>query len=79
MSPDFFFVVKSRLREVKLRRLDSRLLEVSSVDMEVAGRLGISAAFADSSGRSKAGEVAPSRLDIEPFGVLRFLLGNKPN
>jgi hypothetical protein len=79
MSPDFF-LVNSRLRDEKLLRFDRRLLEASEkVDMEVGGRLGISVAFGACSGCPKAGEVAPRRLDIEPFGVLRFLLGNKPN
>jgi hypothetical protein len=78
MSPDFF-LVNSRLRDVKLLRFDRRLLEASEkVDMEVGGRLS-SVTFGACSACPKAGEVAPSRLDMEPFGVLRFLLGNKPN
>lgn len=79
MSP-FFFLVNNRLRDEKLLRFDSRLVEVSEkVDKEVGERLGTSAGLGCCSERSNAGEVAPSRLDIEPFGVLRFLLGKRPN
>ena len=79
MSPDFF-LVNRRFRDVKLLRFDRRLLEASEkVDMEVGGRLGISMGFGACSDCPKAGEVAPRRLDMEPFGVLRFLLGNRPN
>jgi hypothetical protein len=79
MLPDFF-LVNSRLRDVKLLRFDSRLLEASEkVDMEVGGRLGISATFGAWSDCPQAGELAPRRLLMEPFGVLRFLLGNNPN
>jgi hypothetical protein len=79
ISPDFF-LVNNRLRDVKLLRFDSRLVEASEkVDKEVGGRFGISTGLGCCSGRSNAGELAPSRLDIEPFGVLRFLLGKRPN
>jgi hypothetical protein len=79
ISPDFF-LVNSRLRDEKLLRFDSRLVDASEkVDREVGGRLSISAGLGCCSERSNAGELAPSRLDIEPFGVLRFLLGNRPN
>ena len=75
-----FFLVNSRLSDEKLLRFDSRLLEASEkVDIEVGGRLKISVGFGACSSCPKAGEVAPRRLDMEPFGVLRFLLGNKPN
>jgi hypothetical protein len=67
-----FFLLNSLFRLVKLLRFDSLLLDEASenVDMDVGGRLGISAG---------AGDVAPRRLDIEPFGVLRFRLGKRPN
>ena len=79
ISPDFF-LVNSRLRDEKLLRLESRLFEVSeNVDKEVGGRLGMSAALGVCSGRLNVGELAPSRLDMEPFGVLKFRLGKRPN
>lgn len=79
ISPDFF-LVNSRLRDEKLLRLESRLFEASeNVDREVGGRLGMSAAFGVCSGRLNVGELAPSRLDMEPFGVLKFRLGKRPN
>ena len=46
--------------------------------MDVAGRLGM-LGLKNWSDWSNAGEPAPRRLDMEPFGVLRFLLGNRPN
>jgi hypothetical protein len=79
ISPDFF-LVNNRLRDEKLLRLESRLVEASeNEDRAVGGRLGMSAGLGGCSGRSNAGDMAPSRLDIEPFGVLRFLLGKRPN
>jgi hypothetical protein len=79
ISPDFF-LVNNRLRDEKLLRLESRLFEASEkVDREVGGRLGISAALGGCSGRLYVGLLAPSRLDIEPFGVLKFRLGKRPN
>ena len=77
------FLVKSLLRDVKLLRFDSFLLGASdTLLILVWGRLacGVTSDFTDRSAGPNAGDMAPSLPDIEPFGgVLRFLLGNKPN
>lgn len=80
ISPDFFFV-KKRFKEEKLLRLDSLLLEPASekVLIDVGGRLGMSAGLLNSDAWFNTGDWAPWRPDKEPFGVLRFLLGNSPN
>lgn len=75
-----FFLVKNRLREVKLRRLDNRLPELSAKLLIADGaRDGSSFCLGDCDVSFRAGEVAPRRLDIDPFGVVRFLLGNRAN
>lgn len=80
ISPDFFFV-KKRFSDEKLLRLDSRLPDEASekVLIDVGGRLGMSTGLLNCDVWLKTGDCALWRADIEPLGVLRFLVGNNPN
>lgn len=78
ISPDLFFV-KKRFSDVKLRRFESRFVDASDkLLILVGGRVEL-ADSGDCSVCPEAGDMAPSLPDIEPFGVLRFLLGKRPN
>lgn len=79
--PDFFFV-KSRLRLEKLLLLLNRLLDTSEwLVMLVGGRLGVgvSTGLVGFGDNSTVGDITPEWADIDPFGVLKFRLGNRPN
>ena len=78
--PLAFFFEKRRLSDEKLPRLERRLVVASAKPLNDDGaRGGTSVATKDRDIWLGAGDMAPSRPDIEPFGVLRFLLGNNPN
>lgn len=82
ISPDLFFV-KKRFRDEKLRRFESRLADASErLLMLVGGRVEVGESV-ERSVCAEEGDMASSlpdmEPDMEPFGVLKFLLGNKPN
>jgi hypothetical protein len=79
ISPDRF-LVNRRFSDVKLLRLDNRLLEASEkLLMAVSGRLEAAEDSAERGSWLKGGDMAPYRPEIDPLGVLRVLLGKSPN
>lgn len=78
--PSVRFLVNKRLSDVKLLRFDNRLLDTSDRPLTaVSGRLEGAEDCAERGSALRAGDMAPYRPEIEPLGVVRALLGNKPN
>lgn len=80
MPPLECFLEKNLLRDVKLLRLDSRLLGASGKLLMADGaRADMSALLGNLDVSLNVGDTAPSRLGVDAFGVVRFLLGNRAN
>lgn len=80
MKPSDRFFVNRRFSDVKLLRLDKRLSDASEkLLIAVSGRLDGADDCAERGPWLSGGDMAPYRPEIDPFGVLRVLLGNNPN